>query len=764
MGAKVEVKDSGNSEVTKLNKMSLNNFVVKRRGLAQQAKIQIIKRLMSKVRLLRKKKMTEENETGKITREAISWMKEVTFIKDLDEDEIMKFALLRKKSFEDVINNPEAKMEEKALCRLADHEGLNSAIMDLRNQHANWEKEIPFLIKGLGIRHREQKLKRLKKLGKLEAYLEQERKNLKILQEFTDIDINPDVLQETQDISGETRKQNGSNNSTTKKKTKKNNKVLGVTDANTNGSHEDNNREEKEASTHLDGTLNDEDENDTCSSDSDMDKESTMNIFDEGTIGVPANANSKNEQKQSRPSPEDNEEGSESIGKVITKKSKNKKVKPKAKARGRVGVEQPDHGKITGKTIASVEIKVKRKVSDEEEDFFIKTTKVMKRRIDNKVLGVTDANTNGSHEDNNRKEKEASTHLDGTLNDEDENDTCSSDSDMDKESTMNIFDEGTNGVPANANSKNEQKQSRPSPEDNEEGSESISKVITKKSKNKKVKPKAKALGRVGVEQPDHGKITGKTIASGETKVKREVSDEEEEDFFIKTTKGQKRKIDDSGEKKKEVKKGGSGFFVGFEDGGNDKEEEEGEEDDIHVDSSKYFRANMFRDSNSQENGGLGRGRGRGEMWRGRGRRDGWQGQGGNWQQQNSRGGRNQWGGMERRKPWAGGDRQGPSRARGGRGFGRGRFADRFQSGNNSANLISVPERTMGSSETSEKVEKRSESLLRPAYLINGNQHQHKTAIKKPPESFTHPSWIAKKRQRQPILSEQGFQGKHKVFD
>ncbi|KAK4324005.1 hypothetical protein Pmani_005338 [Petrolisthes manimaculis] len=761
MGAKVEVKkDSGNSEVTKLDKMSLNNFVVKRRGLAQQAKIQIVKRLMSKVRLLRKKKMTAENETGKITREAISWLKEVTFIKDLDEDEIMKFALLRKKSFEDVINNPEAKMEEKALCRLADHEELNSAIMDLRNQHANWEKEIPFLIKGLGIRHREQKLKRLKKLGKLEVYLEQERKNLKILQEFTEIDINPDILQETQDSSEETRKQNSSNNGTTKKKTKKNNKVLGMTDANTNSSLEDNNREEKEASRHLDDTLNDED--DTCTSDSVMDKESTLNIFDEGTNGTPANDNSKNEQKQSRQSPEDNEEGSESIDKVITKKSKNKKVKPKAKARGRVGVEQPDHEKITGKTIASGKIKVKREVSNDEKDFFIKTTKGQKRKIDDKVLGVMDANTNSNHEDNNREEKEASRHLDDTLNDED--DTCTSDSVMDKESTLNIFDEGTNGTPANDNSKNEQKQSRQSPEDNEEGSESIDKVITKKSKNKKVKPKAKARGRVGVEQPDHEKITGKTIASGKIKVKREVSDEEE-DFFIKTTKGQKRKTDESGEKeeKKEVKKGGSGFFVGFEDGGNDKEEED-EEDDIPVDSSKYFRANMFRDNNSQENGGLGRGRGRGEMWRGRGRRDGWQAQGGNWQQENSRGGRNQWGGMERRKPWAGGDRRGPSRARGGRGFGRGRFADRFQSGDNSANLISVPEKTMGSSETSEKVEKQSESLLRPAYLINGNQHQHKTSFKKPAESFTHPSWTAKKLQRQPILSLQGFQGKHKVFD
>ncbi|XP_042211243.1 eukaryotic translation initiation factor 3 subunit A-like [Homarus americanus] len=184
--------DQGSSTLTKL---ILNNFIVQKRPLARQGKDHVIKKLIRQAKKLREKKTEDDKQKEKFQHKAERLVEEVMALKPMRPDDVIKFVLLNKKSFSSVCKNPKAKMEERALCRLAEHKGISTAISKLREQYPNWNEEVPLIIKGLGILHREKKLKKLKMKGQLERYLEKERQSLQRLQELTDIDIDPRILQ-----------------------------------------------------------------------------------------------------------------------------------------------------------------------------------------------------------------------------------------------------------------------------------------------------------------------------------------------------------------------------------------------------------------------------------------------------------------------------------------------------------------------------------------------------------------------------------------
>lgn len=47
---------------------------------------------------------------------------------------------------------PEAKTEERALCRVAEHKVIESSISALKEGHANWSDDLPHIIKVKGER------------------------------------------------------------------------------------------------------------------------------------------------------------------------------------------------------------------------------------------------------------------------------------------------------------------------------------------------------------------------------------------------------------------------------------------------------------------------------------------------------------------------------------------------------------------------------------------------------------------------------------
>lgn len=76
------------------------------------------------------------------------------------------------------------------------------------------------VFQGLGIRHRDKKLKKLKRLGKLESFLEKEHQYLKLLQELTDIDIDPKILKDATSATNKIEKKQTSSRSRKRKREK----------------------------------------------------------------------------------------------------------------------------------------------------------------------------------------------------------------------------------------------------------------------------------------------------------------------------------------------------------------------------------------------------------------------------------------------------------------------------------------------------------------------------------------------------------------
>lgn len=201
-----------------LTKLILNNFIVQGKPRAQQGKVCVIKKLLRTVKKLREKKADNDLIKAKFNRRAEKLVEEVMILKRIAPIDIMKFIILNKKSFTAVASNPKAKIEERALCRLATHKGISAIINKFREQYPKWAEEVPVLLKGLGILHRKKKLERLKRRGKLEKYLEKEQRSLKLLQELTNIDIDPKIIKGAIDMSEEIKKEKANSKSRKRKK------------------------------------------------------------------------------------------------------------------------------------------------------------------------------------------------------------------------------------------------------------------------------------------------------------------------------------------------------------------------------------------------------------------------------------------------------------------------------------------------------------------------------------------------------------------
>jgi len=177
-----KVKDKS-KDLDTLNKFSVNQFVIKCRPISSQGKVHIVKKLLQHAKQYRRKKTKKEEEKEKNSRKADRFIQEVMFIKKLHPDEITKFSLLNKKTFKKVGDDPKSSIEERALCRLAEHKSVSAAIEKFREKYPKWDDVLQEIVKGLGLRHRKEKLKRLQEKGKIDTYLEKEQNSLKILQQ-----------------------------------------------------------------------------------------------------------------------------------------------------------------------------------------------------------------------------------------------------------------------------------------------------------------------------------------------------------------------------------------------------------------------------------------------------------------------------------------------------------------------------------------------------------------------------------------------------
>ncbi|XP_015224581.1 PREDICTED: serum response factor-binding protein 1 [Cyprinodon variegatus] len=127
--------------------LNLNNEVVKMRTEVKRVKALVIRKLTRQIAMLKKKKGNEA-ETERNQRRAARLLEEVHSIKKLPPDVVTKTALQTKLNFEEVCKNPESKMSDRAVARIATHpqfskkiESIKAAIEEFKEEHKKARKQ-----------------------------------------------------------------------------------------------------------------------------------------------------------------------------------------------------------------------------------------------------------------------------------------------------------------------------------------------------------------------------------------------------------------------------------------------------------------------------------------------------------------------------------------------------------------------------------------------------------------------------------------------
>ncbi|KAK7065656.1 hypothetical protein SK128_025042 [Halocaridina rubra] len=183
-----------------LTKLTLNNFIVKNRQFVRQGRIHVIRKNVARAKELRQWRVKDEKEREKFNKRADKFIEEVEILKKFSPDDMLKFALLNKKSLTQVTNDVSSSIEERALCRLATWKTVIPVVTKFRELYPNWEEKLPLLIKNIGLNYRRKRLKRLERKGQKEIFLEKEHKNLQILQELTHIEVDPHLIAKAKDL------------------------------------------------------------------------------------------------------------------------------------------------------------------------------------------------------------------------------------------------------------------------------------------------------------------------------------------------------------------------------------------------------------------------------------------------------------------------------------------------------------------------------------------------------------------------------------
>ncbi|XP_064609542.1 serum response factor-binding protein 1-like [Liolophura sinensis] len=142
-----------------IDHIALNNQVVGMRKTVKRTKVQLINKMVKRVRVLKNCTKGTEQAIAKKKRKAERMLKEIEVIKRLDPDKVSKYALATTTTFKDVENLPSAS-ETKAMTRYSNHKLMQDVVRKFREKHADWKALAAYLLsKNTGRRYKKKATK-----------------------------------------------------------------------------------------------------------------------------------------------------------------------------------------------------------------------------------------------------------------------------------------------------------------------------------------------------------------------------------------------------------------------------------------------------------------------------------------------------------------------------------------------------------------------------------------------------------------------------
>merc|ERR1711972_248383 len=133
-----------------LDKITFNNQLVCMRKAVTAAKTKVTRQLIRHVKRLRE--TLAKGETKKNNNKLDKILDELKEIKHLEKDEISKFAIVNTKSFSEGMNNMNLTSRDRCLLRISTNKQITDVVEKFRKKYPEWESQVPFIIKVLGIK------------------------------------------------------------------------------------------------------------------------------------------------------------------------------------------------------------------------------------------------------------------------------------------------------------------------------------------------------------------------------------------------------------------------------------------------------------------------------------------------------------------------------------------------------------------------------------------------------------------------------------
>ncbi|KAK3097928.1 hypothetical protein FSP39_014615 [Pinctada imbricata] len=148
-----------------VDKVALNNKVIKLRPVIEKAKVYIIHYLSRKIKKLKGRKGQDEKVLEKFKRKWQRLVEEIQVIKHLKPDKIAMFAFGNTKTLKEVCDVPDHMMENRALTRLSEHKLIQEEVKKFRTEHEDWKSLAAYLLsRNSGRRFKKKKLNKVEKI------------------------------------------------------------------------------------------------------------------------------------------------------------------------------------------------------------------------------------------------------------------------------------------------------------------------------------------------------------------------------------------------------------------------------------------------------------------------------------------------------------------------------------------------------------------------------------------------------------------------
>lgn len=124
-----------------MEKIEINDEIVRMRKLVKQARVRVIHKLTREAKTLRAKKGTEK-QLEKNKKKADKLINEIHFLKKLKNDNITKFGISNKKSLQEILQSKKSKVSTRIMARITEHKLLKNAIIQFRDKYPDYEQHL----------------------------------------------------------------------------------------------------------------------------------------------------------------------------------------------------------------------------------------------------------------------------------------------------------------------------------------------------------------------------------------------------------------------------------------------------------------------------------------------------------------------------------------------------------------------------------------------------------------------------------------------